>query len=160
MFMNNASEMWKNLEKIFTLTNRSRKYKLSKDLYEVRQHTASINEYYTTMKILWEELDSMNLHPAILNPTHEIKIFLSKIEVQQEDARLFQFLNGLNEVYGPQHSQLLMSATLPSVEQAVSVLQQEEEQRNLLHSVTPDLELSAMYSRSTQPRSSDNQRPV
>ncbi|XP_074361948.1 uncharacterized protein LOC141702145 [Apium graveolens] len=68
MFMNNASEMWKNLEKRFTLTNGSRKYKLSKDLYEVRQHTASINEYYTTMKTLCEEVDSMNLLPAILNP--------------------------------------------------------------------------------------------
>lgn len=150
MFMTNACEMWQNLETRFTLTNGSRKYKLSKDLYEVRQHTASVNEYYTTMKTLWEELDSMNLLPAILNPTDEIKTLLSKIQLQKEEARLFQFLNGLNEVYGPQRSQLLMITPLPMVEQAVAVLQQEEAQRNLLNSITPNLELSAMYSRSEQ----------
>lgn len=149
MFMTNACEMWKNLEKRFTLTSGSRKYKLSKDLYEVRQHTASINEYYTTMKTLWEELDSMNLLPAILNPSEEIQKLLTTIELQKDEARLFQFLNGVNEVYGPQRSQLLMLSPLPNVEQAVAVLQQEEAQRNLLHSITPDLELSAMYSKTT-----------
>ncbi|XP_074373858.1 uncharacterized protein LOC141714225 [Apium graveolens] len=66
----------------------------------------------------------------------------------------------MKSIYGPQRSQLLMSATLPNVGQAVSILQQEEAQRNQLHSVTPDLELSAKYSRSTQPRSSYNQRSV
>lgn len=89
MFMNDASEMWKNLEKWFTLTNGSRKYKLSNDLYEVRQYTASINKNYTTMKMLWEELESMYLLPAILNPTDEIKLFLSTIELQKEEARFF-----------------------------------------------------------------------
>lgn len=148
MFMSDACEMWKNLEKRFTLTNGSRKYKLNKDLYEVRQHTASINEYYTTMKTLWEELDSMNLLPTILSPTEEITKLLQTIELQKDEAHLFQFLNGVNEVYGPQRSQLLMLNPLPSVEVAVAVLQQEEAQRSLLSSVLPDLELSAMYSKS------------
>ncbi|XP_074341951.1 uncharacterized protein LOC141679348 [Apium graveolens] len=150
MFMTNAFEMWKNLEKRFMLTNGSRKYKLCKDLYEVRQHTASVNEYYTTMKILWEELDSMNLLPPILCLTDEIKTFLSKVELQKEEARLFQFLNGLNEAYGPQRSQLLMITPLPTVEQVVAVIQQEEAQRSLLSAITPDVELSALYSKSPQ----------
>lgn len=100
-FMTNACEMWKKLEKIFTLINGSRKYKLSKDLYEVRQHTVSINEYYTTIKTLWEKLDSMNLLPSILSPTEVIRKLLSTIELQKEEARLFQFINDVSEVYGP-----------------------------------------------------------
>ncbi|XP_074383226.1 uncharacterized protein LOC141724835 [Apium graveolens] len=36
MYMTNASDIWKNLEMRFALTNGSRKYKISKDLYEVK----------------------------------------------------------------------------------------------------------------------------
>ncbi|KAL2931147.1 Procollagen-lysine 2-oxoglutarate 5-dioxygenase 3 [Bienertia sinuspersici] len=47
------SELWqicnnmvlKQLETSFALTNGSRNYKLNKDLYELKQHSASINEY-------------------------------------------------------------------------------------------------------------------
>lgn len=47
MYMTTASDIWKNLEKRFALTNGSRKYKISKDLYEIKQHSSTVNEYYT-----------------------------------------------------------------------------------------------------------------
>lgn len=56
------------LKKIFALTNDSRKYKIRTDLYEVKQHSSSINECYTNMITLWEDLDNMNLLTAITNP--------------------------------------------------------------------------------------------
>lgn len=107
MFMTNVCDIWKNLEKRFALTNGSRKYKICKYLYKVKQHTATINEYYTTIRTLWEELDLMNLLPMISAPTDEIKKLFATIELQKEEARLFRFLNGLNEAYGPLRSQLL-----------------------------------------------------
>ena len=117
-----ASDIWKNLEKRFALTNCSRKYKIFKDLYEVKQHSATINDYYTTMRSLWEELDSMNLLPMITNPTEAIQKLLATIKLQHEEAHLFQFLNGLNEAYGPLRSQLLMQTPLPTMEVAAVVL--------------------------------------
>lgn len=50
MYMTSAKDIWDNLEKRFSLTNGSRKYKLSRDLYELKQHASSITEYYTSMK--------------------------------------------------------------------------------------------------------------
>lgn len=38
----------------------SRNYKLHKDTYEIEQEGATISDYYTRMKIVWEELDSMS----------------------------------------------------------------------------------------------------
>lgn len=54
MFMTYAADIWSNLEKQFQLTNESRKYKLNREIYEMRQNTLFVNEYYTAMRALWE----------------------------------------------------------------------------------------------------------
>lgn len=147
LFINLASEVWKQLERRFMLTNGSRKYKLSKDLFSLRQNDLSVADYYTAMSTLWEEIDSMTVLPRVTVDSIEVTALLSAIESMREESRLFLFLNGLNEVYGAQRSQLLMLSPLPTVEVACAALQQEESQRDALNlSVVPDTEMSAMYS--------------
>ena len=65
MFVGTASEIWQQLERRFSLSDGSRKYKLNKDTYEITQSGSSIGEYYTKMKCVWEELDNINVLPAI-----------------------------------------------------------------------------------------------
>lgn len=62
-----------------------------------KQNTESITEYYTYMKAVWEELDSLNMLPAVTNPTEDVIKLLDAINLQKEESRLFQFLNGINE---------------------------------------------------------------
>lgn len=146
LFINSAAEIWKQLEKRFQLSNGSRKYKLCKDLYSLRQNGKPLVEYYTALSALWEELEAMSDLPTIAAPTDEIKALMQAIQVQKYESRLFQFLNGLDEHFGPQRSQLLMLPTLPSVEMACAAIQQEESQRDTLHT-HGDEEISAMFSR-------------
>ncbi|XP_021755528.1 uncharacterized protein LOC110720799 [Chenopodium quinoa] len=91
-------QMWTKLERRFSLTNGSRKYKLNKDLYETKQHGKRICEYYTRMKAIWEKLESLHALPVITIITFEVNAFLTSLNKQMEEHKLFQFMNGLDEV--------------------------------------------------------------
>uniref|UniRef100_A0A803MZA9 Retrotransposon gag domain-containing protein n=1 Tax=Chenopodium quinoa TaxID=63459 RepID=A0A803MZA9_CHEQI len=163
LFVNTARETWIQLEKRFSMTNGSRKYKLNKDLYNLKQNGSSINVYFTSMSSLWEEIDDMSSLPVVTESNAEIKSLLNAKSKYQEEQKLFQFLNGLDEQFGAMRSQLLMLTPLPTVDCACSMLQQEESQREVLLSSHIDHDVSAMYSRNTghsgNPRNSANTRP-
>uniref|UniRef100_A0A803LXV2 GAG-pre-integrase domain-containing protein n=1 Tax=Chenopodium quinoa TaxID=63459 RepID=A0A803LXV2_CHEQI len=97
-------------------------------------------------KRLWEELVSMNAFPVISEMSAEVRTLLNTVARNQEESRLFQFLNGLDDHYGAMRSQMLMLTPLPTVESACSMLQQEESQRDVLISKV-DTDIFAMYSR-------------
>ena len=51
------------------------------------------------MKAFWEELDSLNMLPVVTNPTKYVIKLLDAINLQREESRLFQFLNGISEQF-------------------------------------------------------------
>lgn len=66
----------------------------------------------------------MNVLPSVTNNSAEVTARLKAIETMREEEKLFQFLNGLDECFEPQRSQLLMVTPLLTVEAACSVIQQ------------------------------------
>ncbi|XP_056687654.1 uncharacterized protein [Spinacia oleracea] len=136
------------LEQRCTVSNGSRKYKICKDIYETKQQGKLVSEYYTEMRALWEELEALNIYPPITTMTPEINAFISALNQQQEEQKLFQFLNGLDDGYSAQRSQLLMMTPLPTVDSACSCLQQEESQRDIHRPGKEESDAVAMYSKS------------
>lgn len=109
----------------------------------------SVNEYYTTMKSLWEEPESMNILPHVSSHSEEIKNVLAVIDSQRDESKLFQFLNGIGESYNPQRSHQLRLTSLPTVEIACTALMQEEAQRDILQSPKIDDPIAATYGETT-----------
>ncbi|XP_074348816.1 uncharacterized protein LOC141687437 [Apium graveolens] len=133
-------------KKRFSLIDGSRKYKITKDLFSLKQNGSTVTEYFTALSALWEKIESMHILPTISNVTEEMTKFLKAIESMREESKLFQFLNRLDDCYAPQRSQILMFSALPSVERACSVIQQEENQRDVL-SIGQEKEISSMFSK-------------
>ncbi|KAL2896086.1 hypothetical protein RDABS01_037870 [Bienertia sinuspersici] len=52
-----------------------------------------------------EELDNMRDVPAVIELTPVINAFVKALETERDEQKLFQFLNGLDEIYGLQRSQ-------------------------------------------------------
>ncbi|XP_021735117.1 uncharacterized protein LOC110701794 [Chenopodium quinoa] len=100
MFVNNLSQIWTKLERRFSLTNGSRKYKLNKDLYETKQQGKNISEYYTRMKAIWKELESIHVLSVITDITSEVSAFLTKTTccyLEQEESQRSLFNNTKEE---------------------------------------------------------------
>ncbi|KAH0635829.1 hypothetical protein KY289_035744 [Solanum tuberosum] len=91
------------------------------------QGSLNIVAYYTKIKGLWDELDTLNTK-AICSCTCDCGGKEKMVKAQQ-DERLIQFLMGLSEAYAAVRSNILMISPLPSVNLAYSLLIQDEKQR-------------------------------
>ncbi|KAL2923646.1 Lipase 7 [Bienertia sinuspersici] len=147
MYMRSAKDIWDQLERRFSIANGTRKYRLNKAVYGYRQKEKTLSEYYTAMTVMWDELESLNHLPPITVMTPEIKSFVEALNDQKEEQKLFQFLNGLNDEYGSERSQLLLTTPLPTVENACARILQEEAQREVLGKIKVELEGSSMFSK-------------
>ncbi|KAK9726907.1 hypothetical protein RND81_05G244800 [Saponaria officinalis] len=120
---------WK---KRYIVANGARKFKLNRESYEAAQNGRYVEDYYTQLKMIWDELDNMSTLPSITKITTDIAEYLKAVEAQAEERKLFQFLNGLDKEYEVLRSNILMMDPLPSVEHTVSLMLQEELQANNL----------------------------
>ncbi|XP_019263197.1 PREDICTED: uncharacterized protein LOC109240960 [Nicotiana attenuata] len=128
-YVNNAQELWKELEDRYDQTNGAKLYQLQREINDLSQGILDITGYYTKMKKLWKELNMLNSHTQCrCNCTCGAKASMQKAE---EDRRLIQFLMGLNEVYTIVRGSILMMNPLPSLAQTFSILIKEEKQREV-----------------------------
>ncbi|XP_070026075.1 uncharacterized protein [Nicotiana sylvestris] len=122
-----TKDLWTDLEHRFGQPNGAKLYHPQKELADLAQGSFDIPGYFTKIKGLWDELDTLNSNMICscdYNCGGKQKMFQFK-----ENERLIQFLMGLNETYGPTKSNIQMINPLPTVNHAYSLLIQDENQR-------------------------------
>ncbi|KAL2931397.1 Protein translocase subunit SecA [Bienertia sinuspersici] len=150
MFMNSVQQIWSQLEQRFLVTNGARKYSLDRQMYSTKQGGRVVFEYYTDLRVLWEELQALTIMPPLTEMNAEVASYVEALRCHQEEQRLFQFLNGLDEAFSHQRSQMLLMTKLPHVEEACKIIQQEESQREIFAPKVEENSRLAMNSRKNE----------
>uniref|UniRef100_A0A0V0HSJ1 Putative ovule protein n=1 Tax=Solanum chacoense TaxID=4108 RepID=A0A0V0HSJ1_SOLCH len=129
IYSTTAKELWVDLEARFGQSSGAKLFQLQKELNDLVQGSSDIATYYTKIKRLWDELDSLDAFVLCLcNCTCEAK--RKNIKAKQ-DERLVQFLMGLNDSYCGARGNILMISPLPTIANAYALLMQEEKQREM-----------------------------
>ena len=127
-----AKEVWDLLETRYAGPSGARTFKLTRQLYQIRQEPSErITVYHCRLKGIWDQLatsDPVFSNPADAKLAHD----------QREQGRLIQFLMGLRDDFELARSYILHQNPLPTVSQAIHKLVDDETrlQTNLCSSQT------------------------
>ncbi|XP_070010686.1 uncharacterized protein [Nicotiana sylvestris] len=130
VYSSNFNEVWDDLKERFDKVDCSRNFQIHRKIATTRQGTSSISTYFSKLRVLWVEFDS--LAPISGRDAANSREFVQFIERQE----LLQFLMGLNESYEHACSQLLMKIHVSSVNKAYSMLMERESQRTMSNTFT------------------------
>ncbi|XP_049368186.1 uncharacterized protein LOC125833073 [Solanum verrucosum] len=123
-YVNNAKELWAELEERYDQTNKRKLYQLQKEINDLVQGTLDITGITQKMKKLWEEMSTIDVNSRCTCVcTYGGK---SKLHKAEQERRLIHFLIGLNEMYTTVRCNIIMMNTLPSMDQAFAILSQEK----------------------------------
>ncbi|XP_060216358.1 uncharacterized protein LOC132643855 [Lycium barbarum] len=145
IYSKTAKDLYTDLEQRFGQSNGAKLFHLQKELSDVVQGNTDVAGYFTKIKRLWDELDSLNTdNKCSCNCICGGKEKLTK---SLENERLIKFLMGLNETYGAARSSIFMIKPLPNRNHAYSLLLQDENQRESYINANVSTEKQTTYSR-------------
>lgn len=126
IYSKTTKDLWEDLEDRFGQLNGAKLYHLQKELSDLVQRSSDIAGYFTKIKRLWDELDTLNTN---VNCACACDCGgKAKVAKSLQDERIVKFLEGLNETYASVKSNILMLLPLPSIGHAYALLMQDEKQ--------------------------------
>ncbi|PNX98837.1 flavonol sulfotransferase-like protein, partial [Trifolium pratense] len=130
VFMENAVDVWIDLKERFSQGDLVRISELMQEIYAMQQETKSVTEFYSDLKILWEELE---IYIPIPNCSCRTRCSCESMRSAQRNHTLLyaiRFLTGLNENFNMVKSQILLMDPLPPMNKIFSMVLQHERQGN------------------------------
>ena len=120
-----AHEIWSELKERFSKVSSPYVFQIEREIHNIVQDTMSVVTYFTKLKGFWDELSA--LCPI---PSYSCGAMKEALQYQHRQ-RAMKFLMGLNESYSEIRGQILSMDPHPSVNQAYSLVLQEERQREV-----------------------------
>ncbi|KAF3653571.1 putative premnaspirodiene oxygenase-like [Capsicum annuum] len=148
IYSKTVQELWNNLEHKFGQSNGAELYHLQTELNSLNQGTSIIARYFTKLKKLWDELDSLNSN----NQCSYACMCEGKLKLKKslEDESLIQFLMGLNDTYSQARSNILMINLLPNINLSYSLILQDENQRESYFNPGPSMRRPQVFGKAQE----------
>lgn len=126
LWLNTAKEIWEELEQRFGQSSSAQFFTIQESLSKTFQaHDMSIEDYFTKIKGLWDELDALDPIATCTCSGCECQL-TQKTTKSQQRSRVIQFLMKLDPKYKQTRSSLIMMKELPSLSEIYSILVQEQ----------------------------------
>ncbi|XP_019248461.1 PREDICTED: uncharacterized protein LOC109227719 [Nicotiana attenuata] len=122
-YSTNEEKVWKAMKERFDKVNATKIYHMNREIRCLTQGISSVSVYFSRLNDLWDEFES--IIPFRGCDCERSRLFVTFLHQQ----KLLKFLMGLNDTYAPQRSQILMMHPTPTLDQAYSMIVQEESQR-------------------------------
>ncbi|KAL2900141.1 Retrovirus-related Pol polyprotein from transposon RE1 [Bienertia sinuspersici] len=133
LYFNTAKDIWDNLDERFGQSSGTALFSLQQSLHEIKQGEDSVSELYTKLKMLWDELDSLDPLP-VCSCSNCSRGVTARLIKSQQDIRLVQFLMKLNENFAVIRSNIFLLTPLPSIAHAYRLLVQDEQHKQISNS--------------------------
>ncbi|XP_061336748.1 uncharacterized protein LOC133283852 [Gastrolobium bilobum] len=128
LWMDRASEVWIDLKNRFSHFDIFRLSDIQEDIYKLQQGELNVTNYFTELKILWDEYDNLRPFPKCNCAIPCNCGLLELIRTHRNQDQTIRFLKGLNEQYAHVRSQIMMIDPLPHVSKAFSLVVQKKGQ--------------------------------
>lgn len=126
LWFKTAKEVWENLEQRFGQSSSAQLFTVQEQISKAFQsQDMSIEEFYTKMKGLWDEVDALDPLPTCECSGCTCNL-TQKTFKSQQGRRLIQFLMKLDNKYQHTRSIILMRKKMPTAAEAYNILTQEK----------------------------------
>ncbi|XP_014503011.1 uncharacterized protein LOC106763324 [Vigna radiata var. radiata] len=128
IYVEEAKELWDELKERFSKGDYFKISDLLQDIHSIKQGERGVSQFFTNLKILWEELESLRPIP-VCTCENPCCCDLSKVSLKyREMEHVICFLKGLNDSYNTVKTQILLMDPLPNVNRVFSLIIQQERQ--------------------------------
>ena len=125
-----ALEIWNDLKNRFAQTNGPRVFNLQKEISELHQGEMSITDFFTQLKVFWDQLQNLSPFPSCTCGKCMCNINKRLHDLQGQEFAM-KFLIGVNESFSQVRSRVLLMDPIPSLSKVYSLMIQEETQRSI-----------------------------
>lgn len=94
-----ARQIWEDLQERFGKESAPRAYELKRTLTTIRQDNQSVSAYYTMMRGIWDEIDSVSPPPTCTCNNCSCNLGKRLME-SKEKEHIYEFLMGLDDIFG------------------------------------------------------------
>lgn len=126
VYIDDARALWLDLQDRFSRGNHFRISDILQDIHSMRQGDRNVSTFFTDLKTLWEELDSLRPTPSCMCNSPCSCNLSSQMSVQRDNKCVICFLKHLNDSFNIVKIQILLMDPFSSITKTFGLVTQQE----------------------------------